>query len=151
MKKVDLDTVESVLTDHIQDPKSRLQIVKDIEAHIEANKTPPSPKTKSKFLGVAVTDNKEFENVPLFIVQVPEGKDHTQVLDDLKTASINYNGSKKGSNHPVKTFGEAFENVTRKYFKEHEIQVKTKESILILTTENELDLANSNIDIDIDI
>ena len=49
-----------------------------------------------------------------------------------------FNASKKGRLLPVKTIGEAIENVPAKHFKEAGAWVKTRVPVLVLRTNNEL-------------
>jgi hypothetical protein len=49
-----------------------------------------------------------------------------------------FNTTKKGRLLPVKTVGEALENVPAKAFKETDVWVKTKTPVLMLRTDNEI-------------
>lgn len=137
--KVDLDTVESVLADHIPDTSNRLKIVQDIEKYLEEQKAnrEPRKKTKNQLIAVAVTDNEEIVETPLYVVQVPEDFDHNTLVPQIIEAAKDFNNSKKGRKNPVSNVGETFESVTRKLFKERGLDVKTKEPVIVVQTVND--------------
>ena len=73
-----------------------------------------------------------------WVVQLPENESVATVPDRVFRAVYDFNASKKGRLLPVKTVGEAFENVPAKHFKDAEVWVKTKTPVLVLRTNNEI-------------
>ena len=73
-----------------------------------------------------------------WVLQIPENESPATTLDRVQRAAYEFNTTKKGRLLPVKTIGEAVENVPAKHFKETEVWVKTKTPILIVRTDNEL-------------
>lgn len=73
-----------------------------------------------------------------WVVQIPETESVATTLDRVFRSSYDFNTTKKGRLMPVKTVGEALENVPSKAFKEADLWVKTKTPVLILKTDNEI-------------
>ncbi len=73
-----------------------------------------------------------------WVVQIPENESVATTLERINRAAYDFNASKKGRLLPVKTVGEAIENVAAKYFKDAEVWVRTKTPVLMLKTSNEI-------------
>lgn len=73
-----------------------------------------------------------------WVLQIPESESPATTQDRLFRGCYDFNASKKGRLLPVKTVGDAIENVPAKFFKEAELWVKTKEPVLVLKTDNEI-------------
>lgn len=71
-----------------------------------------------------------------WVLQIPENESVATTQDRIFRSSYNYNTTKKGQLLPVKTVGEAIENVPAKFFKEADVWVKTKTPVLMLRTDN---------------
>ena len=59
-------------------------------------------------------------------------------MDRVFRSSYDFNTTQKGRLLPVKTVGEAIENVPAKFFKETDVWVKTKTPVLVLKTDNDI-------------
>lgn len=73
-----------------------------------------------------------------WVVQIPENESVATTVERIHRAAYDFNASKKGRLLPVKTVGEAIENVPGKVFKEADVWVKTKTPVLMLRTDNEI-------------
>jgi hypothetical protein len=73
-----------------------------------------------------------------WVLQIPDTESPATTQDRLFRGCYDFNASKKGRLLPVKTVGDAIENVPAKFFKEAELWVKTKEPVLVLKTNNEI-------------
>ncbi len=73
-----------------------------------------------------------------WVVQIPETESVATTLDRLFRSAYDFNTTKKGRLMPVKTVGEAIENVPAKQFKEADVWVKTKTPVLVIKTDNEI-------------
>jgi hypothetical protein len=73
-----------------------------------------------------------------WVLQLPEDESPASLQERLFKGAYDYNASKKGRLHPVKTVGDAVENVPGKFFREVELWVKTKTPVLVLRTDNEI-------------
>ena len=73
-----------------------------------------------------------------WVLQIPESESVATTIDRVFRSSYDFNTTKKGRLMPVKTVGEAIENVPAKAFKEADVWVKTKTPVLVLKTDNEI-------------
>lgn len=73
-----------------------------------------------------------------WVVQIPETESVATTLDRVFRSSYDFNTTKKGRLMPVKTVGEALENVPSKQFKEADVWVKTRTPVLVIKTDNEI-------------
>lgn len=73
-----------------------------------------------------------------WVLRIEEGESPATTQDRVSRAAYDFNASKKGRLLPVKTVGEAIENVPAKYFKEAGVWVSTKTPVLMLRTSNEI-------------
>jgi hypothetical protein len=73
-----------------------------------------------------------------WVLQLPENESVATTLDRVFRTAYDFNTTKKGRLMPVKTVGEAIENVPAKAFKEADLWVKTKTPVLVLRTDNEI-------------
>jgi hypothetical protein len=72
------------------------------------------------------------------VVQIPEEESPVGTFERIYKGAYDFNASKKGRMHPVKTVGEALQDVPGKFFKEADLWIKTREPVLVLTTNNEI-------------
>ena len=73
-----------------------------------------------------------------WVLQIPENESVATTQDRIFRSSYDYNTTKKGQLLPVKTVGEAIENVPAKFFKEADVWVKTKTPVLVLKSDNQI-------------
>jgi len=73
-----------------------------------------------------------------WVLQIPENESVVTTTERIFRGAYDFNASKKGRLMPVKTVGEAIENVAAKYFKEAELWVKTKTPVLVIKSDNEI-------------
>jgi hypothetical protein len=73
-----------------------------------------------------------------WVLQLPENESVATTLDRVFRTTYDFNTTKKGRLMPVKTVGEAIENIPAKAFKEADLWVKTKTPVLVLRTDNEI-------------
>jgi hypothetical protein len=135
--KIDKEIVESVLCDYTQiDTATRLKIIQQIEREVEDSKQPPEKKPKKHFVAVAVTDNEDFENVPIFLTQIEEDDDHNTIVDRITHATAEHNNTPKGQKYPIETLGAAFEFTKRKFITEKKVWVKQKEPVMVVRVDS---------------
>jgi hypothetical protein len=133
--KIDKEIVETVLSDYV-DFSTKQKIISDIEKEVEADKEPRQKNPKKQFVAIAVTDNEDFQNVPLFLTQIEEGDNHNEIIERITQAAAEHNNTPKGRKMPIDTLGGAIEFTKRKFITEKKVWVKSKEPILIVTKEN---------------
>jgi hypothetical protein len=129
--KIDKDIVEQVLCDYI-DMATRVKIINDIEREVEQNKPEREKNPKKQFVAIAVTDNPDFEEVPLFIAQIEEGDDHNTIVDRITHATAEHNNTPKGQKFPIDTLGGAMQETKRKFITEKKVWIKSKEPVIIV-------------------
>jgi hypothetical protein len=142
--KIDKDIVEQVLCDYPQiDMATRVKIISDIEREAEENKPEKEKQPKKQFVAVAITDNEEFENVPLFVVKIEEDDDHNTIIERIKEATAEHNNTPKGRKFPIDTLGAAMSETKRKLITEKNVWVQTKEPMIIVRTDqNQFDFSS---------
>ncbi len=134
--KFDKDIVEQVLCDYPEiNMSTRVKIINDIEREVEQNKPEREKNPKKQFVVLAVTDNEEIEEVPMFMVQIEEGDDHNTIIDRITHATAEHNNTPKGEKFPIDTLGGALQETKRKFITEKKVWVKTKEPVIIVRTD----------------
>ncbi len=73
-----------------------------------------------------------------WVLQIPDTESVATTTDRINRSVYDFNTTKKGRLLPVKTVGEAIENVPSKQFKEADVWVKTKTPVLVVRTNNEI-------------
>lgn len=73
-----------------------------------------------------------------WVLQIPESESPATTQDRINRAAYDFNASRKGRLLPVRTVGEAIENIPARHFKECEAWVKTKTPVLVLRTDNQV-------------
>ncbi|MEY3608977.1 MAG: hypothetical protein RLZZ447_1765 [Verrucomicrobiota bacterium] len=142
MPKIDVNKVAEILKKNEISPAILRRIVEEMNLAVqpdpgEEEKPPP---LKKQFV-ILVSDPDE--RLPQhdfvgWVLQVPENESVATTQDRLFRAAYDFNTTKKGRLLPVKTVGEAIENVPAKFLKETDVWVKTKTPVLVLRTDNEI-------------
>jgi hypothetical protein len=143
MSKIDINKVAEILKHNLIEPVKLRRIIDEINAATKPDADrPASPKGKTQ-LSILVSDPKGVipEGALVgWVFQLEESASPTELLPRIAKAAYDFNASKKGRLHPVKTIGEAIESVGRAYWKREEgrTTVKTKVPVLIVRTDNVL-------------
>ena len=93
----------------------------------------PKQKNKTQFVVlVSKTDGDSKDRVG-WVLQIEESASPAVAFDRVVAAANAFNGSKKGKRVPVKTIGEALENIPAKFYKEEgkTTRVKTRTPVLV--------------------
>lgn len=144
MAKIALDKVaEAIKAEQVEPDKLRRIIERlNLEAQPEPGSAEDAPPACKKQFAVLVSDpENRLSGVPdlvAWVLRIPENESVATVQDRIFRAAYDFNASKKGRLLPVKTVGEALENVATKYFKEADVWVNTKTPVLMLRTNNEI-------------
>lgn len=113
------------------------QVAQEEQAQKEENKL---PKQKNEF-GVILFDadgvvaGKEFTAA---VYQIPQGDDHNLVLGKISQAAREQVAAAKRKKYPINTIGEAIQNVKRKFIKDLNVNLKTKNPVRVLVSNNKL-------------
>lgn len=145
MPKIEVNKVAEILKNHI-DPAVLRRCVEEMNLAVQPDSVDgdagdKEPAVKKQFV-ILVSDpsgvlkKKDFTG---WVIQIPQDESPLSALERIQKSAHEFNASKKGRLYPVKTMGDALENVPGKYFREVMLHVKTKEPVLVVVTNNELD------------
>ena len=142
MPKIDVSKVAEILKRNHIDPAILRRVIEEMNLAVQPDpgdeEKPPAVKKQFVIL-VSDPDGRlrKFEFVG-WVLQIPESESPATTLERIHRSSYDFNTTKKGQLLPVKTVGEAIENVPAKFFKETEVWVKTRTPVLVLKTDNEI-------------
>jgi hypothetical protein len=142
MAKIEVNKVAEILKKNQVDPAVLRRIVEEMNlaAQPEGGDEEKPPAMKKQFVILVSDPDGRFPKHDFvgWVLQVPENESVATTEERIFRSSYEFNASKKGRLLPVKTVGEAIENVPAKFFKEAEVWVKTKTPVLVLKTDNEI-------------
>lgn len=142
MAKIDVSKVAEILKKNQIDPALLRRVIEEMNLAVEPDTgdgdKPPSVKKQFVILVSDPEDRMPKTDFVGWILQIPDSESPATVQDRLFRSSYDFNVTKKGRLMPVKTVGEAIENVPAKFFKEADVWVKTKTPVLVLKTDNEI-------------
>lgn len=139
MPKIEINQVAEILKRNKADPSLLRAVVEEMNLLARAAQEDEKPPAVKKQFVILVSDpdghfpKHDFAG---WVLQIPDTESPVTTVERLFRASYEFNATKKGRLLPVKTVGEAIENVPAKHFKETEVWVKTKTPVLVLTTDN---------------
>lgn len=142
MPKIDVNKVAEILKKNDIAPALLRRVIEEMNlaAQPEGGDEEKPPAVKKQFvILLSDPDGKMPKNDFVgWVLQIPENESVATTQDRIFRGCYDFNASKKGRLLPVKTVGEALENVPAKYFKEADVWVKTKTPVLVLKTDNEV-------------
>jgi hypothetical protein len=142
MPKIDVSKVAEILQKNHIDPAVLRRIIEEINVVVQpdpADDDAPPPVKKQFLILVSDPEHKlPKDDFTGWVVQIPEDESPATAPERIFRGAYDFNASKRGRQLPVKTVGEALENVGAKYFKEAELWVKTKTPVLMLRTDNRI-------------
>ena len=142
MAKIDVSKVAEILKKNHIDPAILRKVVEEMNLAVQPDpgddEKPPA--VKKQFVIVVSDPDGKMPKTDLvgWVLQIPESESPATTADRVFRGSYDFNTTKKGQLMPVKTVGEAIENVPAKFFKEVDVWVKTKTPVLVLKTNNEI-------------
>jgi hypothetical protein len=141
--KIEIDELQNLLIQAGVDQKTRSTIVKEAEELAAEKKAEKSenkePKKKNEFVVIIRGDDEVEKAVQsAFVLQVPEGTADSTVIDRMLKAAKNQNNSAKRKKTFLSTWRDFFSFSKRKFTKEVDIQIKSKNAVpvYVLKTEN---------------
>jgi hypothetical protein len=142
MPKIEVNVVAEILKKNEISPAILRKIVEEINLAVQpegADEEKPPAVKKQFVILVSDPEGKLPKNDFVgWVLQIPEDESVATTQERIFRGSYDFNASKKGRLLPVKTVGEAIENVPTKFFKEADVWVKTKTPVLVLKTDNEI-------------
>ena len=142
MPKIEVSKVAEILKKNHVDPALLRRIDEEINLAVQPDpgeETKPPP-VKKQFVIVVSDPEGRMPKTDLagWVLQIPETESPATTADRVFRSAYDFNTTKKGQLLPVKTVGDALENVPAKFFKEAELWVKTKTPVVVLKTDNEI-------------
>lgn len=142
MAKVDLDLVKYVLQKNELEPRRVASIIEDLEQESKAlqQENQAALRVKKQFVMIVSDPEKVLAGKELtgWIVQIPEEEDPSSAIERIQRGAHDFNASPKGRRMPVESVGEACEVVAARFFKEHNVWIKTKEAHWLIPTDNKI-------------
>jgi hypothetical protein len=142
MPKIDVNKVAEILKKNHVDPAVLRRVIEEMNLAVqpEAGDDEKPPAVKKQFV-ILVSDpdgrlpKHDFVG---WVLQIPENESPATTQDRIFRSAYDFNTTKKGRLLPMKTVGEAIENIPAKFLKEVDVWVKTKTPVLVLKTDNEI-------------
>ena len=141
MAKIEINKVAEILKKNEIDPKLLRRIIEEMNALTQAATDEEKPLATKKQFAILISDPERLmprDEFAGWVLQLPESEGVETVGDRIIHGAHAYNGTRKGMQYPVKSVGEALENVPAKIFKETELWVKTKTPVIVLRTDNKI-------------
>ncbi|MCX6943179.1 MAG: hypothetical protein NT173_00180 [Opitutales bacterium] len=141
MPKIDVSKVAEILKKNQIDPAVLRRVIEEMNIAVQPDTGEEKPPAVKKQWVIVLSDPES--RLPKgdfvgWVLQIPENESVVTTPDRVFRAIYDFNASKKGRLLPVKTVGEAFENVPAKHFKDADVWVKSKIPVLMLRTDNEI-------------
>lgn len=142
MPKIEVNKVAEILKKNEISPAVLRQIIEEMNLVVqpEPGDEEAVPAVKKQFV-VLVSDPDGLlpkQDFVAWVLQIPENESVATTQDRIFRSAYDFNATKKGRLMPVKTVGEAIENVPAKFFKEADVWIKTKTPVLMLKTDNQI-------------
>jgi len=141
MPKIDVSKVAEILQKNHVEPALLRRIIEEINIVVQPDPADDAPPPVKKQFLILLSDPEHKlpkDDFTGWVVQIPEDASPVTTPERVFRGAYDFNASKRGRQLPVKTVGEALENVGAKYFKEAELWVKTKTPVLVLRTDNRI-------------
>jgi len=140
MPKIDVSKVAEILKKNHIDPAVLRRVIEEMQlvTQPDPGEEEKPPAVKKQHIILISDPEKKLPKGDFvgWVLQIPENESPATTQDRFLRGAYDFNASKRGRLLPVKTVGEALENVPAKHFKEAELWVKTKTPVLVLRTDN---------------
>jgi hypothetical protein len=142
MPKIEVNKVAEILKKNEISPAILRRVIEEMNlaTQPEPGDGDDAPKVKKQFVVLLSDPDGKMpkHEFVAWVLQIPDNESVATTQDRINRASYDFNASKRGRLLPVKTHGEAIENVPAKFLKEADVWVKTKTPVLVLKTNNEI-------------
>ena len=142
MPKIEVNKVAEILKKNEISPAILRRIIEEMNLAVQPDpgddEKPPAVKKQFVILVSDPDGRLPKHDFVGWVLQIPETESAATTVDRIFRSSYDFNTTKKGRLLPVKTVGEAIENVPAKAFKEADVWIKTKTPVLMLRTDNEI-------------
>jgi hypothetical protein len=142
MPKIEVNKVAEILKKNEISPAILRRIIEEMNLAVQPDpgddEKPPAVKKQFVILVSDPDGRLPKHDFVGWVLQIPETESVATTVDRIFRSSYDFNTTKKGRLLPVKTVGDAIENVPAKAFKEADVWIKTKTPVLMLRTDNEI-------------
>ncbi|WP_414664881.1 hypothetical protein [Horticoccus sp. 23ND18S-11] len=142
MAKIEVNKVAEILKKNELPPAVLRRVVEEMNLAVQPDpgdaEAPPAVKKQFVVLLSDPEDRMPKHDFVAWVLQIPETESVATTQDRINRAAYDFNTTKKGRLLPVRTHGDAIENIPAKAFKESDVWVKTKTPVLVLRTDNEI-------------
>ena len=141
MPKIDVSKVAEILKKNHIDPALLRRVIEEMNLAVQPDTGEEKPPAVKKQFVILLSDpdnRMPKHDFVGWVLQIPEDESPATTMDRVFRSSYDFNTTQKGRLLPVKTVGEAIENVPAKFFKETDVWVKTKTPVLVLKTDNDI-------------
>ncbi len=140
--KIKISKAAEILKNNQIDPAILRRIIEEMNlaTQPEDGDEEKAPAVKKQFAILVSDPEGKMPKTDLvgWVLQIPESESVATTLGRVFRRAYDFNMTKKGRLLPVKTVGEAIENVPAKFMKEADLWVKTKTPVLVLRTDNDI-------------
>lgn len=142
MSKISVLKVAEICKKNQMEPVMLRKIMEEINLAVQpdgaSEEKPPAVK-KQHVVVISDPDGKlPKDDFVAWVVQIPENESAATTLDRIHRAAYDFNTTKKGRLMPVRTVGDAIENITAKGFKEADVWIRTKTPVLVVKSNNQI-------------
>lgn len=136
--KVEIGLVANALQQLKFEPAKIREVVELLNHEVADDGEEKAPAIKKQFVVIVSDPEGKLPNddFAAWVLQMPEDGNVRDVLPLVWDSAWAFNVSKKGRLLPVKTVGDAIENVSAKFFKERGVWIKTKTPVLVIKSDN---------------
>jgi len=142
MPKIDVNKVAEILKKNQLESTVLRRVIEEMNLAVQpdpdAEEAPPAVKKQFVVLVSDPSGKLPAADFVAWVLQIPESESPATAEERVRRAAYDFNATKRGQMLPVRTMGDALENVPAKHFKEVETWVKTKCPVLMLRTNNEI-------------
>jgi hypothetical protein len=142
MPKIEVNKVAEILKKNEISPAILRKVIEELNLAVQPDpadeEKPPAVKKQFVILVSDPDGRLPKHDFVGWVLQIPESESVATTLDRVFRTSYDFNTTKKGRLLPVKTVGEAIENVPAKAFKVAYVWVKPKTPVLVVRTDNEI-------------
>lgn len=140
--KIDIDTVQHILSANSVDASTIKQVMKDIENEVKLEQADKEQKQKvEKYKAVIVLENlpSNAQDLTPLVVECIEEVQHDTILQRISAAAKEANSTaKKFKKKPLKSIYETIQLCPPKFLKNQGIKKITKEIPIVIPTDNTL-------------
>ena len=151
MSKIEVSQAAEIIKKYPDvSPSTLREIIEEMNALTKpADEEEKAPAVKKQFVFILsdatgkIKERIDANNLVGWVVQIPENASPFSTMDRVFKGAYDFNASKKGRLIPVRAHGDAFEVIPARFWREHDLAIKTKLPVAVVKTDNKLSEAPS--------